>query len=196
MSAKGRGLPTIEGRRTSAPQSQAASPGVVNPDQFAREMIAGRRRALSRSHRLLCLALNEDAAGCQVLSVRSQPDGMLRPWRPLRSLLAVQFGVADTDTDSAKLARRKVDEGLEPWFEERGERQAQLLGQLSGLAATQSDKLAQSLLQRLDAPWPTWGCAGDDERGAAQIDRRSGRNRASPDDQHALDLPAGAGRVG
>jgi hypothetical protein len=28
---------------------------VVNPDQFAREMFGGRRRALSRSHRLLRL---------------------------------------------------------------------------------------------------------------------------------------------
>jgi len=68
---------------------------------------------------------------CRVMTVRSQPDGMLRPWGLLRSLLAVQFGVADTD--SAELARRKVEQGLSPWFDERGERQAQLIGQLSGL---------------------------------------------------------------
>lgn len=68
---------------------------------------------------------------CTVITVRSQPDGMLRPWGLLRSLLAVQFGVADTD--SAEVARRKVEEGLSPWFDERGERQAQLIGQLSGL---------------------------------------------------------------
>ena len=43
------------------------------------------------------------------------------------------------DTDSADVARRKVVQGLSPWFAERGEhaehgeRQAQLLGQLSGL---------------------------------------------------------------
>jgi class 3 adenylate cyclase/tetratricopeptide (TPR) repeat protein len=65
------------------------------------------------------------------ITVRSQPDGLLRPWGLLRSMLAVQFGVADTD--SAELARRKVVEGLSPWFDERGERQAQLIGQLSGL---------------------------------------------------------------
>jgi len=69
--------------------------------------------------------------GCALITVRSQPDGMLRPWGLLRSLLAVQFGVADTD--SAEVARRKVEEGLSPWFDERGERQAQLIGQLSGL---------------------------------------------------------------
>ncbi len=66
-----------------------------------------------------------------LLAVRSQPDGALRPWGLLRSLLAGQFDVADTD--SADVARRKVVDGLAPWFEERGERQAQLIGQLSGL---------------------------------------------------------------
>ena len=78
--------------------------------------------------------LREMVAGLQdgrVIAVRSQPDGMLRPWGLLRSLLAVQCSVADTD--SAELARRKVEEGLAPWFDARGERQAQLIGQLSGL---------------------------------------------------------------
>jgi tetratricopeptide (TPR) repeat protein len=37
------------------------------------------------------------------------------------------------DTDSAEVARRKVVEGLSPCFDERGEPQAQLIGQLSGL---------------------------------------------------------------
>ena len=69
--------------------------------------------------------------GCRVLTLRSQPDGMLRPWGLLRGLLATQFGVADTD--SAEIARGKVVSGLSPWFDERGERQAQLIGQLSGL---------------------------------------------------------------
>jgi class 3 adenylate cyclase/tetratricopeptide (TPR) repeat protein len=71
---------------------------------------------------------------CRLLTLRSQPDGLLRPWGLLRSLLAAQCGLADTD--SADVARRKVVEGLSPWFAERGEhaeRQAQLLGQLSGL---------------------------------------------------------------
>src|SRR5205085_261695 len=77
---------------------------------------------------------------CQVMLLRSQPDGMLRPWGLLRSLLALQFGVADTD--SAVVARGKVEQGLNPWFEERGPdqaiRQAQLIGQLSGLDFTDS----------------------------------------------------------
>jgi class 3 adenylate cyclase/tetratricopeptide (TPR) repeat protein len=80
--------------------------------------------------RLLREAVRE-LQGCRLLSVRAQPDGLLRPWGLLRSLLAVQCGGADTD--SADVARRKVVEGLVPWFEERGEWQAQLLGQLSGL---------------------------------------------------------------
>jgi tetratricopeptide (TPR) repeat protein len=67
----------------------------------------------------------------RVLALRSQPDGQLRPWGLLRSLLALQCGVADAD--SADAAQRKVVAGLGPWFEERGERQAQLIGQLSGL---------------------------------------------------------------
>ena len=68
---------------------------------------------------------------CRLLTLRSQPDSQLRPWGLLRSLLALQCGVADTD--SAEVAKRKVEGGLSPWFEERGERQAQLIGQLSGL---------------------------------------------------------------
>ncbi|MDP2004422.1 MAG: adenylate/guanylate cyclase domain-containing protein [Rubrivivax sp.] len=69
--------------------------------------------------------------GCRLLTLRSQPDGMLRLFGLLRALLATQCGMADTD--SAEVARRKVVEGLSPWFEERGERQAQLIGQLAGL---------------------------------------------------------------
>jgi predicted ATPase len=68
---------------------------------------------------------------CRLLTLRSQPDGQLRPWGLLRSLLALQCGVADTD--SADVAKRKVVDTLSPWFDERGERQAQLIGQLSGL---------------------------------------------------------------
>jgi len=68
---------------------------------------------------------------CRVIALRSQPDSQLRPWGLLRSLLALQCGVADTD--SAEVAKRKVVDGLSPWFAERGERQAQLIGQLSGL---------------------------------------------------------------
>ena len=81
----------------------------------------------SRLLRALVAALQD----CRVLALRSQPDGQLRPWGLLRSLLALQCGVADTD--SAESAQRKVVEGLSPGFEERGERQAQLIGQLSGL---------------------------------------------------------------
>ena len=71
---------------------------------------------------------------CRVLTLRSQPDGLLRLFGLLRALLATQCGMADTD--SAEVARRKVVDGLSPWFEERGEsgeRQAQLIGQLAGL---------------------------------------------------------------
>ena len=71
---------------------------------------------------------------CRVIALRSQPDSQLRPWGLLRSLLALQCGVADTD--SADVAKRKVVDGLSPWFADhggRGERQAQLIGQLSGL---------------------------------------------------------------
>jgi predicted ATPase len=46
-----------------------------------------------------------------------------------------------SDTDSAEVARCKVVEGLSPWFEERGERQAQLIGQLSGLDYTGSPNI-------------------------------------------------------
>jgi class 3 adenylate cyclase/tetratricopeptide (TPR) repeat protein len=81
----------------------------------------------SRLLRELNARLNE----CRVLTLRSQPDGLLRMFGLLRSLLAVQFSVADTD--SAEVARRKVIDGLSPWFEERGERQAQLIGQLCGM---------------------------------------------------------------
>jgi class 3 adenylate cyclase/tetratricopeptide (TPR) repeat protein len=76
-------------------------------------------------------ALAGIAAPCRVLAVRAQPDGLLRPWGLLRSLLAVQFGVADTD--SADVARRKIVDGLSPWFDERADHQAQLIAQLSGL---------------------------------------------------------------
>jgi class 3 adenylate cyclase/tetratricopeptide (TPR) repeat protein len=85
----------------------------------------------SRLLRELTAALARVGSDCRVLALRSQPDGQLRPWGLLRSLLATQFGVADTD--SAEVARRKVVDGLAPWFAERGEQQAQLIGQLSGL---------------------------------------------------------------
>jgi class 3 adenylate cyclase/tetratricopeptide (TPR) repeat protein len=75
--------------------------------------------------------LSAQLADCRVLPLRCQPDGLLRPWGLPRSLLAAQFSVADSD--SAEVARRKVVEGLSPCFEERGEQQAQLIGQLSGL---------------------------------------------------------------
>jgi len=77
-----------------------------------------------------------EPSGSQLLTVRAQPDSQLRPWGLLRSVLAAQCFVADTD--SAEVARRKVVDGLSPWFEERGERQAQLIGQLSGLDFTES----------------------------------------------------------
>jgi len=73
----------------------------------------------------------EPRPDCRVLTLRSQPDGMLRLFGLVRSLLATQLGVADTD--SAEVARRKVVEGLSPWFDGHGERQAQLIGQLAGL---------------------------------------------------------------
>ena len=59
---------------------------------------------------------------CRVLTLRSPPDGQLRLFGLLRALLATQCGMADTD--SAEVARRKVVEGLSPWFAERGGRQA------------------------------------------------------------------------
>jgi class 3 adenylate cyclase len=88
----------------------------------------------SRMLRELTAVLRAESAGpgaCRVITLRSQPDGQLRLWGLMRSLLAAQCGVADTD--SAEVARRKVVEGLSPCFDERGERQAQLIGQLSGL---------------------------------------------------------------
>ena len=78
-----------------------------------------------------------------VITARSQPDGLLRSWGLLRSVLAAQCGVADTD--SADVARQKVVQALAPaWAADaghgehgapaaHGERQAQLIGHLSGL---------------------------------------------------------------
>ena len=93
----------------------------------------------SRLLRELVGQLGEQAVDCRLLTLRSQPDGMLRPWGLLRALLAAQCGVADTD--SADLARRKVVAGLSPLFAERGDRQAQLIGQLSGLDFGDSPEL-------------------------------------------------------
>ena len=83
---------------------------------------------------LLVNAAGETPSSHRLLTVRAQPDGQLRPWGLLRSVLAVQCCVADTD--SAEVARGKVVAGLSPWFDGDGEhndRQAQLIGQLSGL---------------------------------------------------------------
>ncbi len=88
---------------------------------------------------------SSDPSSSQLLTVRAQPDSQLRPWGLLRSVLAVQCFVADTD--SAEVARRKVVDGLSPWFAEPGERsefavrQAQLIGQLSGLDFADSPNL-------------------------------------------------------
>ena len=90
-----------------------------------------KRQGKSRLLRELSAALGAGPGKCRVIALRSQPDGLLRPWGLLRTLLATQFSVADTD--SAEVARRKVVEGLSPCFGEQGEQQAQLIGQLSGL---------------------------------------------------------------
>ena len=68
---------------------------------------------------------------CRVIALRLQPDAMLRPWGLLRSLLALQCGVSDTD--SAEVACRKVVDTLAPSFESDGEARAQRIGQLAGL---------------------------------------------------------------
>jgi class 3 adenylate cyclase/tetratricopeptide (TPR) repeat protein len=100
----------------------------LGKSRLLRELITG----LSTGHAA-------DARACRVLTVRSQPDGELRPWGLLRSLLALQFGVADTD--SAEAARQKVEAGLSPCFAERGPQQAQLIGQLAGLDFADSPHL-------------------------------------------------------
>jgi class 3 adenylate cyclase len=78
--------------------------------------------------------------GFRVCAVRTQPDGALRPWGVLRSLLALQVGM--TDNDSAARARDKVVQGLAPWLHDdadgtadgvAAERRARLIGQLAGL---------------------------------------------------------------
>jgi class 3 adenylate cyclase len=84
----------------------------------------------SRLLREFTAALAANKEDGRVLTLRSQPDGLLRLFGLLRALLATQCGMHDTDT--AEVARRKVVEGLGPWFDEHGERQAQLIGQLSG----------------------------------------------------------------
>jgi class 3 adenylate cyclase/tetratricopeptide (TPR) repeat protein len=91
----------------------------------------GKSRLLRELTAALTAHVSAIPAGHRLLTLRSQPDGLLRPWGLLRSLLAVQCDVADTD--SAEAAQRKVVSALSPWFAERGERQAQLIGQLSGL---------------------------------------------------------------
>jgi class 3 adenylate cyclase/tetratricopeptide (TPR) repeat protein len=92
----------------------------------------------SRLLRELTARLLASPAGCHLLTLRSRPDGQLRPWGLVRALLATEFGVADTD--DADMARNKVVAGLSPWFDAGsdraggdGERPAQLIGQLSGL---------------------------------------------------------------
>ena len=96
-------------------------------------------RELEQSLRAAASGALADGPADHLLLVRSRPDSALQPWGLLRSLLAVQCGLADTD--SADLARRKLVEGLAPWFAERGERQAQLIGQLSGLDFSESPHL-------------------------------------------------------
>jgi len=94
----------------------------------------GKSRLLREFKAALLMNPASEPSSSQLLTVRAQPDSQLRPWGLLRSVLAVQCGVADTD--SAQVARRKVVDGLSPWFSEpgeRAERQAQLIGQLSGL---------------------------------------------------------------
>ena len=112
-------LRRLQGAVAAARQSQQL---------HALTLIADAGLGKSRLLRELSAQLTND---CRVLPLRCQPDGALRPWGLLRSLLATQFNVADTD--SAELARRKVVEGLSPCFSERGEPQAQLIGQLSGM---------------------------------------------------------------
>ena len=114
---------------------QAAAQARQTPQLQALTVLGDAGLGKSRLLREFKAALQEhpsgDATHPRLLTVRAQPDSQLRPWGLLRSVLALQCLVADTD--SADVARRKVVDGLSPWFEENAERQAQLIGQLAGL---------------------------------------------------------------
>jgi class 3 adenylate cyclase/tetratricopeptide (TPR) repeat protein len=139
LAALGRGAASVErglqGLRTPMFGRQRELPRLQDTVERARQtrqlqaltLIGDAGLGKSRLLRELMAGLQD----CRVMALRSQSDSQLRPWGLLRSLLALQCGVADTD--SAEVAKRKVEGGLSPWFAERGERQAQLIGQLSGL---------------------------------------------------------------
>lgn len=147
LSAKDRSLATVErglqGLSTPMVGRQAEWQRLLDTVAQARASRQGQALTLlgeaglgkSRLLRELRAALGaEDLpvnARPRVLAMRLQPDGQLRPWGLLRSLLAVLCGLADTD--SAELARRKVLDGLAPRLGERGPAQASLIGQLAGL---------------------------------------------------------------
>ena len=107
----------------AALQSQRGTLGdaVVELATPLRAQLAGRLAPAGLPRRQVTVPF-ANVVGSNDFAVRAQPDGALRPWGLLRSLLAAQFGVADND--SADVARSKVVEGLSPWFNESGERQA------------------------------------------------------------------------
>ena len=62
---------------------------------------------------------------------RAEPQMLMQPFGLLRSVLAWRLQIADDD--DAESARRKLVDGVAPLFEEDGQAQAHLLGQLVGI---------------------------------------------------------------
>ena len=83
--------------------------------------------------------LEEHAQTCWLLLGRSQPGSMLQPYGLLRDVLAWRLQIADSD--GAERARQRLSDGIAPLFEEDGELQAELLGQLIGMDFSASPRL-------------------------------------------------------
>ena len=83
--------------------------------------------------------LEAHAQTCWLLLGRSQPGSLLQPYGLLREVLAWRLQIADSD--GAELARQRLREGIAPLFEDEGELQAELLGQLIGMDFSASPRL-------------------------------------------------------
>ena len=94
----------------------------------------------SRLMQELQLRLEGYSQPCWLLLGRALPSGTLQPYGLLRDVLAWRLQIADGD--SADMARRRLVEGLAPYFGEQGELQAELLGQLVGMDFSASPRLA------------------------------------------------------
>ena len=125
-------LPMMVGRDDELARLAALLAGVVAQRRLHAVTVIG-EPGLGKSRLLHELqgVLETHAQRFWLLLGRAHPQSHLQPYGLLRDLLAWRLQIADSDASAT--AKVKLVDGLVPWFAERGEAKAHLIGHLIGL---------------------------------------------------------------